>query len=176
MTVNDLLVIMMFLTFGALLFTGFPIAFILGGVSVLFTFVGYYSDLYLGTVTGLSFTVVGMVANRIYKLMDNWVLVAVPMFIFMGVMLERSGVAEKMMRAMQDLFGKVRGGLAVTVAVVGVILASATGIIGAKMRVQNRYAQAWFGRPEGISVPRGGSGHAVLRGGSRWCGRGNRRK
>ena len=53
---------------------------------------------------------VGMVVNRIYKLMDNWVLVAVPMFIFMGLMLDKSGVAEKMMFSIQDLFGKVRGG------------------------------------------------------------------
>jgi tripartite ATP-independent transporter DctM subunit len=76
---------------------------------------------------------VGMVVNRIYKLMDNWVLVAIPMFIFMGLMLDRSGIAEKMMGSMQDLFGKVHGGLAVTVAVLGIILAASTGIIGASV-------------------------------------------
>jgi tripartite ATP-independent transporter DctM subunit len=76
---------------------------------------------------------VGMVVNRVYKLMDNWVLVAVPMFIFMGLMLDRAGVAEKMMLSMQDLFGKVRGGLAITVALIGVILAASTGIIGASV-------------------------------------------
>jgi tripartite ATP-independent transporter DctM subunit len=133
MAINDVLVIMMFLTFIALLFTGFPIAFVLGGVAMLYTLIGYLSDLYLGTVTGLDFTVVGLVVNRIYKLMDNWVLVAVPMFIFMGMMLDRSGVAENMMKAMQDLFGKVRGGLAITVAVIGVVLAASTGIIGASV-------------------------------------------
>ena len=122
MEVNDVLVILMFLTFIALLFTGFPIAFVLGGVAMLFTLVGYFSDLYLGTITGLDFNVVGMVANRIYKLMDNWVLVAIPMFIYMGMMLDRSGIAENMMKSMQDLFGKLRGGLAVTVTVIVLVL------------------------------------------------------
>lgn len=133
MDVNDILVIMMFLTFVGLLFTGFPIAFVLGGVAMLYTLVGYLSDLYLGTVTGLDFGVLGMLAARIYKLMDNWVLVAIPMFIFMGTMLDRSGIAENMMKSMQDLFGKVRGGLAITVTVIGVILAASTGIVGASV-------------------------------------------
>jgi tripartite ATP-independent transporter DctM subunit len=65
--------------------------------------------------------------------MSNWVLVAIPMFIYMGLMLDRSGIAEKMMDAMQKLFGKVRGGLAVSVAVIGIILAASTGIIGASV-------------------------------------------
>ena len=133
MEANDILVIAMFLTFIGLLFTGYPIAFVLGGVAMLFTLVGYFSDMYLGTITGIDFTVVGMVANRIFKLMDNWVLVAIPMFIFMGLMLDRSGIAEKMMKSMQNLFGKVRGGLALTVVVIGVILAASTGIVGASV-------------------------------------------
>lgn len=130
---NDILVISMFFTFIGLLFTGFPIAFVLGGVAMLFTLVGYLSDMYFGTITGIDFMVVGMVANRIYKLMDNWVLVAIPMFIFMGMMMDRSGVAEKMMHSMQDLFGKVRGGLAITVTLIGVVLAASTGIVGASV-------------------------------------------
>ena len=133
MEANDILVIAMFLTFIGLLFTGYPIAFVLGGVAMLFTLVGYFSDMYLGTITGIDFTVVGMVANRVYKLMDNWVLVAIPMFIFMGLMLDRSGIAENMMKSMQNLFGKVRGGLALTVVVIGVILAASTGIVGASV-------------------------------------------
>jgi len=102
-------------------------------VAALFTLVGYLSDLYLGTTTGVSYIYVGMVVNRIYKMMDNWVLVAIPMFIFMGLMLDRSGIAEKMMSSIQDLFGKVRGGLAVTIALIGIILAASTGIIGASV-------------------------------------------
>ncbi len=130
---SDVLVILMFLTFIALLFTGFPIAFVLGGVAMIFTLVGYLSDLYLGTATGLDFNIIGMAVNRVFKLMDNWVLVAIPMFVFMGLMLDRSGVAERMMKSMQDLFGRIRGGLAVTVTLIGVILAASTGIIGASV-------------------------------------------
>ena len=133
MSVNDWLVIAMFITFVGFLFTGIPVAYVLAGVGVLFAGVGYLSDQYLGTITGLDFLTLGLVVNRIYKIMDNWVLVALPMFIFMGLMLDRSGVAERMMRAMQELFGEVRGGLAVTVTVIGIILAASTGIIGASV-------------------------------------------
>ena len=97
MLINDYLVIAMFLTFIALLFTGYPIPFVLAGVAALFTLVAYLADFYLGAITGLDFMYIGMVVNRIYKFMDNWVLVAIPMFIFMGLMLDRSGIAEKMM-------------------------------------------------------------------------------
>ena len=133
MEANTILVILMFLTFIVLLLSGFPIAFVLIGVSVLFTFVGWLSDMYLGTITGLGFLSVGMMVNRIYAIMSNWVLVAIPMFVFMGLMLDQSGVAEKMMHSMQELFGKVRGGLSVTVTLIGIILAASTGIIGASV-------------------------------------------
>jgi len=133
MPVENILVILMFATFILGLFTGFPIAFVLGGVGVIFAGVGYYADLYLGTMTGLDYMMLGMSVNRIFKYMDNWVLVALPMFIFMGLMLDRSGIAEKMMDAIQELFGKVRGGLAVTVTSIGIILAASTGIIGASV-------------------------------------------
>jgi tripartite ATP-independent transporter DctM subunit len=133
MEINDLLVILMLSTFIGLLLTGFPIAFVLGGLSVVFATVGYLSDIYLDTVTGLDFSVLGMIVMRVFKLMSNWVLVAIPMFVFMGFMLDRSGIAEKMMDAMQKLFGKVRGGLAISVALIGIILAASTGIIGASV-------------------------------------------
>lgn len=133
MEANDYLVIAMFLTFVSLLFTGFPVAWVLGGVAVLFTGIGYFADLYFGTWTGLDYLTLGMSVNRIFKFMDNWVLVALPMFIFMGLMLDRSGIAEKLMRSMQNLFGKVHGGLAVTVTTIGIILAASTGIIGASV-------------------------------------------
>lgn len=133
MEFNDYLVIGMFLTFISLLFTGFPVAWVLGGVSVWFTLVGYLSDTYFGTWTGLDYLTLGMSVNRIFKFMDNWVLVALPMFIFMGLMLDRSGIAEKLMKSMQNLFGAVRGGLAVTVTTIGIILAASTGIIGASV-------------------------------------------
>ena len=123
----------MLTTFIGLLMTGFPITFVLCGVSLVFTIVGYLADLYMDTTTGLDFSVLGMIVMRVFNLMSNWVLVAIPMFIFMGLMLDRSGIAEKMMDAMQKMFGKVRGGLAISVALIGIILAASTGIIGASV-------------------------------------------
>jgi len=133
METTDYLVISMFLTFIALLLTGYPVAFCLAGTSILFTAVGQLSDLYLGTWTGMDFNYFGLAVSRIYKYMSNWVLVSLPMFIFMGLMLDRSGIAEKLMHSAQELFGRVRGGLAVTVTLIGVLLAASTGIIGASV-------------------------------------------
>lgn len=133
MELTDYLVIAMFITFIIMLLSGYPVAFCLAGTSIVFTFVGYLSDQYFGTVTGVDFNYFGLVVTRIYKIMANWVLVSIPMFIFMGLMLDRSGIAEKLMISSQELFGKVRGGLAITVTMIGVLLAASTGIIGASV-------------------------------------------
>lgn len=133
MEINEILVIAMFASFILLLFTGYPVAWVLGGIAILFTGIAYLSDQYLDTVTGLDYTTLGLSVGRIFSIMDNWVLVALPMFIFMGLMLDKSGVAERMMYSMQRLFGNVRGGLAITVTLIGVILAASTGIIGASV-------------------------------------------
>ena len=133
MDANEILVLLMFLSFAGLLLTGFPIAYTLAGLSVIFTGLGYLSDLYFDTFTGLDYLTLGLIVNRIYKIIDNWVLVALPMFIFMGMMLDRSGVAERMMLSTQKMFGKVRGGLALTVVFIGIVLAASTGIIGASV-------------------------------------------
>ncbi len=133
MEINEILVISMFVTFIAALFTGIPVGYVLAGVGVLYGFIGYLSDAYLGTITGLDLNTLGLVVSRIFSLMENWVLVALPMFIFMGLMLDKSGVAERLMLSMQDMFGKVRGGLAITVMLIGIILAASTGIIGASV-------------------------------------------
>jgi len=133
MPVNEILILLMFASFIALLMTGFPVAWVLGGVGVLFAVAGYYSDLYLDTFTGIDFLTLGLVVNRIFKIMDNWILVALPMFIFMGNMLDKSGAAENLMKSFQELFGRVRGGLAITVILIGIILAASTGIIGASV-------------------------------------------
>lgn len=133
MEMNEILVIAMFLSFIALLFTGFPVAWTLAGVGVAFAGIGYLADAHLDTMTGLDYSTLGLTVGRIFGIMDNWVLVALPMFIFMGLMLDKSGVAERMMHAMQGLFGRVRGGLAISVTLIGVILAASTGIIGASV-------------------------------------------
>ncbi len=136
MALNEVLVVCMFVTFISLLFTGFPIAWVLGGTAVLFTALGSvleYFGVSLGGFYEANFTVFKMNINRIYKLGENQVLIALPMFIFMGFMLDKSGIAERMMLSMQNLFGKVRGGLAITVTVIGIILAASTGIVGASV-------------------------------------------
>ncbi|WP_275097109.1 TRAP transporter large permease [Sedimenticola hydrogenitrophicus] len=133
MEMNEILVIAMFVSFIALLFTGFPVAWALAGIGILFAGVGYLADNYLDTMTGLDYSTLGLAVGRIFGIMTNWVLVALPMFIFMGLMLDKSGVAERMMHAMQGLFGRVRGGLAIAVTLIGIILAASTGIIGASV-------------------------------------------
>ncbi len=133
MDINEILVFLMFAAFIAALFTGYPVGYVLAGIGVWFTVVGWASDMWFGTLTGLDYVTLGLVVNRIYSIMENWILVALPMFIFMGGMLHHSGVAERMMHAFQSLFGGMRGGLAVTVVAIGIILAASTGIIGASV-------------------------------------------
>ncbi|WP_292957203.1 MULTISPECIES: TRAP transporter large permease subunit [unclassified Neptuniibacter] len=130
---NEILVIAMFLSFIALLFTGIPVAWVLGGIGIVFAFLGQFADNNLDTMTGLDYTTLGLVVNRLWTIMENWILVALPMFIFMGIMLDKSGVAERLMKSMQELFGRVHGGLAITVTAIGIILAASTGIIGASV-------------------------------------------
>lgn len=133
MELNDYLVIAMFVTFIGMLLTGYPVAFCLAGTSIIFTGVGYVSDMYFGTLTGMDLNYFGIAVTRIYNIMSNWVLVSLPMFIFMGLMLDKSGIAERLMISSQELFGKLHGGLAITVTLIGVVLAASTGIIGASV-------------------------------------------
>lgn len=133
MEINEILVLAMFGSFILLLFTGIPVAYVLAGIGVMFTFIGGYADEHWDAMTGLDFTTLGLIVNRLYQIMGNWILVALPMFIFMGIMLDKSGVAERLMSSMQELFGRVHGGLAVTVTSIGIILAASTGIIGASV-------------------------------------------
>ncbi len=139
-TTEEMLVIAMFMTFIGLLFTGFPVAWTLAGTGIVFCGLAYQFDMgnmaWTGledTFTGLDYLTLGAVVNRIYAVMSNAVLVALPMFIFMGLMLDESGVAERLMTAMTRLFGTVRGGLAITVTLIGIVLAASTGIVGASV-------------------------------------------
>ena len=117
MEINEYLVISMFLSFIFLLISGIPVAWVLAGVGIAFAGIGYLSDLYLGTITGLDYNTIGLLSNRIFKIMDNWILVALPMFIFMGLALDESGIAAKLLTSLQRFFGKMRGGLAITVVI-----------------------------------------------------------
>ncbi|GAA0690555.1 TRAP transporter large permease subunit [Marinobacterium maritimum] len=133
MEINEILAYAMFATFIGLLFSGFPVAWVMGGVAILFGALAMAADHWLDAFIGIDWNYVSIIVPRMWDVMTNWVLVALPMFVFMGLMLDRSGVAEDLMTNLARLFGKVRGGLAVTVTFVGLLLAASTGIIGASV-------------------------------------------
>lgn len=123
MAIEYIPLVMFAVTCGVLLL-GFPVAFTLAGVALSFAFVGAAFDL-------ISLKYLGAIPSRIIGVMTNEVLVAVPLFVFMGVMLERSRIAEQLLQTMGLLFGRMRGGLGISVIAVGTVLAASTGIVGA---------------------------------------------
>ena len=133
MSINDALSLLMFTSFIGLILTGFPVAWVLGGLSIIFTAIAIVLDIDLGFAIGVDWNYASLSVNRIWDVMKNWVLVALPMFIFMGLMLERSGIASDLMTNLTRIFGRVRGGLAITVTIIGILLAATTGIIGASV-------------------------------------------
>lgn len=106
------------------LMMGFPVAFTLAGSAILFAFLGYAAGVF-------DFAFLSAIPQRIFGTMINEVLIAVPLFVFMGVTLERSKVAEELLDTMSKLFGSMRGGLGISVSIVGALLAASTGIVGA---------------------------------------------
>ncbi|HJS30847.1 MAG TPA: TRAP transporter large permease subunit [Alphaproteobacteria bacterium] len=123
-TIGEILSVVMFLTVIFLLMIGYPVAFSLGGASLLFGFLGH-------AYGAFDLQLLGALPNRFWGVMNNEVLVAVPLFIFMGVMLERSRIAEVLLTTMGQIFGGLRGGLGYSVIIVGAMLAASTGIVGA---------------------------------------------
>ena len=124
----------MFITLALLLFSGYPVAFILGGLAMLFGLLGYFLD---------SFSLIEFFnfIPRIWgQAAENLVLVAVPAFVFMGVMMERSGIANDLLYCVQVLLKRVPGSLALAVTVMGTILAAMTGIIGASVTMMTALA------------------------------------
>jgi len=121
---GEVLAVLMFVGVIGTLMIGFPVAFSLAGTSLIFAFVGWL----LGAFDPTNF---GALASRYVGFMTNEVLVAVPLFIFMGTVLERSGLAEQLLSTMGRVFGAVRGGLAFSVIAVGALLAASTGVVGA---------------------------------------------
>lgn len=122
----EILAILLFLLIFGLILKGYPVAFTLGGVSVLFGFAVYYfapSAFHAAEFNAL--------ASRFKGVVDNYVLMAVPLFVFMGIMLEKSRLAENLLETMAILFGRQQGGLAIAVVIVGALLAASTGIVGA---------------------------------------------
>lgn len=120
----ELMPLLMFLVVGLVLLSGYPVAFSLGGTALAFALLGHLT----GTFDEAFLTAA---PNRLYGIMTNGTLIAVPLFVFMGVMLERSKVADQLLDTMAMLFGPLRGGLGISVILVGMLLAASTGIVGA---------------------------------------------
>lgn len=132
MTTDALLVLAMFATFAIGLFAGFPVAFVLGGVGVLFALLGEVLP-YLGIDVFAGVNFIGFANDRIFSTLTNYSLIPMALFVFMGFMLDRSGVAERLLNAMARSLGRTPGSLGISVVVIGVILAASTGIIGASV-------------------------------------------
>jgi tripartite ATP-independent transporter DctM subunit len=131
----EYIVVALLLSFMGLLLLGFPVAWTLAGVSLAYAAFGVMGYEYLGLDTYFldSWSDYAVIVDRIWAVMENWVLTALPMFIFMGLMLERSGVAESLMTSFVQVFGRFRGGLALAVVMIGILFAASTGIVGASV-------------------------------------------
>ncbi|MDH3978495.1 MAG: TRAP transporter large permease subunit, partial [Gammaproteobacteria bacterium] len=119
-----MMALIMFLTVIGILLLGFPVAFTLAGTALLFALggavTGAFDSVFLQTMP-----------SRILGIMNNGTLVAVPLFVFMGITLERARIAEDLLETLSELFGQMRGGLGIAVTIVGMLLAASTGIVGA---------------------------------------------
>ncbi len=123
---GDFLGPLMFVVVFLFIFAGYPVAFSLGGTALIFAVIGIELGLF-------SWNLLYAFPERVFGVMSNGVLLAVPFFIFMGTMLEKSQLAEDLLRTIGMLFGRLRGGLALAVVVVGAMLAAATGVVGASV-------------------------------------------
>ncbi len=131
----------MFFASLAMLLYGFPVAFTFAAVSLLFGIIagiaevgfdaGIISGLSEGLIEGLS--LFDFMPYRIMSIMQNTILMAIPMFIFMGIVLQKTGLAEKLLESMGFLFGEIRGGVAISTVLVGTLLAASTGVVGASV-------------------------------------------
>ncbi|MDJ0614387.1 MAG: TRAP transporter large permease subunit [Rhizobiaceae bacterium] len=129
MTFAEILPLLMFLALAVFLFSGFPVAFILGGIGLSFAFIAILVDPWL-----FDWPQFNAIPARVYgSIAENLILTAIPMFIFMGTMLEKSGIAKDLLNCLQYLLRRVPGGLALSVVMMGTILAATTGIIGASV-------------------------------------------
>ena len=120
----DWMALYLFAAVFLLLLTGYPVAFTLAGTALMFTVIGQAT----GTFDA---AFLEALPNRLYGIITNQILIAVPLFVFMGVMLERSKIAENLLETMARLFGPLRGGIGISVTLVGMLLAASTGIVGA---------------------------------------------
>ena len=123
---GDLLGPIMFVCVFALIFSGYPVAFSLGGTALIFAAIGVVNGYF-------DWGLMLLFSQRLFGIMNNFVLLAVPFFILMGAILEKSKLAEDLLTTIGRMFGRVRGGLALAVVMVGTLLAAATGVVGASV-------------------------------------------
>lgn len=121
---GEVLAILLFAVLCGAILTGFPVLFVLTGSALTFATIGV-------ALGAFDLILLQALPQRIFGTMTSEVLIAIPLFVFMGIMLERSKIAEELLESMGRLFGKVRGGLAISVTIVGALLAASTGIVGA---------------------------------------------
>ncbi len=134
MGLEQILVIAMFASFMGLLLLGFPVAWSLAGIGLIFAVVGHVLVNHFDAELWFTWSgTIGVLDARIYGIVANELMVALPLFIFMGIMLDRSGIAERLMHSLVRVLGPLRGGYAITVVIVGVLLAASTGIVGASV-------------------------------------------
>ena len=119
MSPNELLAIAMVASFFGLLMIGIPVGIAIATSALVFGYVGFGPMLF------------ALVPSRIYGVVTNYTLMAIPLFVFMGVMLEKAKLAEELLDVIGHLFGKIAGGMGVAIVLVGVLLGAATGIVGA---------------------------------------------
>src|SRR5262252_2902209 len=124
MLLAETLAVLMVVAVVAALMAGYAVALTLAGISLIFAIVGH-------ALGAMNFAILGALPQRIFGVMTNEVLLAIPLFIFMGVMLERSRIAEDLLETMGRLFGTLRGGLGISAVIVGTLLAAAKGVVGA---------------------------------------------
>ena len=122
--VGQILDVLMFVAMCTGILLGFPVVFTLMGIAVIFAAAGW-------AFGAFDPVLLGALSQRIFGTLTNQVLIAIPLFVFMGIMLERSKIAEQLLEEMGRLFGALRGGLAISVSIVGALLAASTGIVGA---------------------------------------------
>ena len=124
---TEILPILMFPTLAVCLFSGYPVAFVLGGIGLFFGLIGMGFDVF-------NFKEFFLINSRIFGgVVENMVLIAIPMFVFMGLILERSGIAKELLESLKVLTNRTPGGLAMSVTILGTIMAATTGIIGASV-------------------------------------------
>ena len=127
----------MFFAALCMLTIGYPVAFTFGSVSIFFgmaaALIELLPDPTIAAVSEEFFLMFSMMPFRIYSIMNNTILMAIPLFIFMGIVLQKSELAERLLESMGTLFGKIRGGVAVSTVVVGTLLAASTGVVGASV-------------------------------------------